>query len=131
VSENGNRPVWLALIAVVPGIIVGGVAPLLVAWQINANSIESRNANWARQDALAAVSVEKLDSIHDLVNSNMTAAIAAERNAHIATVTMMLEVIEMKRANGHEPNVKTLAALAVIEARIAELNATLADRAGQ
>lgn len=71
---------------------------------------------------------EKLDVIHDLVNSNMTAAIQSELDATVRELAMMKEVVELNRAAGREPSVETLAAIEATKNKIAELTAVLADR---
>ena len=135
---NGKHAIWVALMAMIASV----ASPFLVAWQLNVNAIEDRNANWAREDEVAArllaanervarsteITDGKLDVIHELVNSSMTAAIKGERNANIATTSVMREVIALKQTQGQEPSEETLAALAAIEARIAELDALLKDR---
>jgi Mg2+ and Co2+ transporter CorA len=137
-AANGKHAIWVALIALVASVL----SPLLLAWQLNVSAIEDRDANWAREDAVAArllasnervargtrITGEKLDVIHDLVNSNLESALRGERDANAATLAMMRELVALKRANGHEPSIETLAAIETLENRIAELDAMLADR---
>lgn len=70
----------------------------------------------------------KLDTIHTLVNSNMSAALAAELSATERELAMMHEVIELKRESGRQPTQMTLDALKITEGRIAELRARADDR---
>ncbi len=98
-----------------------------------------------RQDAVAAQVAEaarllterqeeaadKLDTIHALVNSNMTAALQAEFDATVREEAMMKEVIELKRALGREPSEIAQAALIATRAKIAELSTNLSARLGQ
>jgi hypothetical protein len=140
--------IWLALIAMATGI----GSPFILAWQLHRNSAAVRRADWARQDAVAAKAEEaarlllaanervsedskitngKLDVIHELVNSSMTAAMQGEHDAMTRELAMMREVIALKKANGHAPSVETLGTIEATEARIAELNAMLADRSKQ
>lgn len=79
----------------------------------------------------AAVTNGKLDVIHTLVNSNMTAAMQAELDATVRELAMMHEVIDMKRAAGAEPSVAALAAVEATATKIDELQVTLADRLKQ
>jgi hypothetical protein len=73
----------------------------------------------------------KLDVIHTLVNSNMTAAMQSERDAIGRELAMMKEVIALREAAGQEPTQEALAALRSTESRIMELDANLADRLKQ
>lgn len=86
--------------------------------------IASDEKNAARADVMSG----KLDVIHTLVNSNMTAAMTSEYEAIRREYAMMLEVIDLKKVAGHEPTLQTLATLKATEAKIAELAATLDDR---
>lgn len=141
--------IWLALTVAIPAIITGAVAPLATVLIANRGRRKDKEQDWARQDAVAAQAAEaaklllaanervaataeaanaKLDVIHTLVNSNLTAAMQAELDATVRELAMMNEVIDLKRANGHEPSVNTLATVKATELRISELKATLADR---
>jgi hypothetical protein len=71
---------------------------------------------------------DKLDVIHVLVNSNMTAAMQAELDATLREAAMIQEVIELKKAAGSEPTVETLAALESARNKIGELGSALKDR---
>jgi hypothetical protein len=70
----------------------------------------------------------KLELIHMLVNSNLTASMQAELDATIRELAMMHEVIDLKRANGRDPLPVVLETLAFTEGKIAELKAKLHDR---
>lgn len=110
---------------------------------------EERLEDYARQDAVAAQAEKavnllqesqakiadvahttngKLDVIHTLVNSNMTAAMQAELDATVRELALMHEIIEMKRKVGSEPMADSISALALTEARIIELQNNLNDR---
>lgn len=71
----------------------------------------------------------KLDVIHALVNSQMTAAMQSEYDATVRELAMMQEVIGLRRAAGHEPSQEALLAAEATQAKIAELAARLEDRA--
>lgn len=77
----------------------------------------------------SGVTNTKLDVIHTLVNSNLTAAKESELSAIQRELVMMNEVISIKRATGHEPSVEALSAIKVTEARIADLKQELVERA--
>lgn len=101
--------------------------------------------DWARQDEVAekllraneVVALQsrdtqkKLEVIHTLVNSNMTAAMDAELHATEREYAMMLEVIDLKKTAGVEPTRTVLDQVAATEAKIAELRATMEDRLNQ
>jgi DNA anti-recombination protein RmuC len=86
--------------------------------------------NTAKVAATAQEAKKTLDTIHTLVNSNLTASMQAEFNATVREAAMMQEVIDLKRAAGVEPTIETLATLESTKSRISELNAALADRLG-
>ena len=71
----------------------------------------------------------KLDVIHTLVNSNMTAAMMGELDALKRDHASMTELIDIKRSNqGREPTPDTVATLLSIERRMEELRGELDDR---
>ena len=145
IMENG----WLAVIAAVTS---GTISPLLLSMLTNRQRRRDKLEDWARQDAVAAqaaaaaelllaanervasgtkVTNDKLDVIHTLVNSSMTAAVQAEHDATVRELAMMREVVALHRAAGREVSGESLAAIAATESKIAELKTTLADRLAQ
>ena len=95
-------PVWLALIGLATAILTGTVSPILVGWFAAKRDRRNKKEDYDRQDVVAAKAAEaailllaanervaktaavtnqKLDVIHTLVNSNMTAAMQAELDA--------------------------------------------------
>jgi hypothetical protein len=136
---------WYALIAAV----TTTVSPMILSHFNNKNTREDRAADWARQDAIAkrasdaantlieggrkatAVAAEtnqKLDVIHVLVNSNMTAAMQSELVAVTAQLALIREVMEMNTTAGRKPSVDTLAVEKAAVVKVAELTASLNDR---
>lgn len=86
----------------------------------------------AANERVARTAIEtngKLDVIHTLVNSNMTAAMQSEYDATVRELAMMKEVIELKRSNGLKPTPEALAAIKTTETKLRELAAALEDRA--
>lgn len=71
----------------------------------------------------------KLDEIHTLVNSNMTAALESELSAHKASLALLEETITLKNDLGTAPSRETLKRVQDIKRKIAELEAKLRDRA--
>lgn len=80
---------------------------------------------------VAIVTNDKLDIIHVLVNSNMTASMQAELDATVRELAMMHEVVDLKRKAGHEPTAAALIAIDATEAKVTELKAALDDRLQQ
>jgi len=70
----------------------------------------------------------KLDVIHTLVNSNMTAAMQSELDSTVRELAALKEIIALKAAAGDKPSPEALAAITYTEAKIGELTATLNDR---
>ncbi len=151
-----DSSIWLALIAMGSVFASGTLAPIAIAVvQYRINRAE-RIENNTRQDTIAnrasevAIRAEetaklllaanervasdtratnsKLDVIHTLVNSNMTAALQAELDATVRELAMMNEVVELKKVAGHKPGPETLLAINSTAARISELKSTIADR---
>ena len=155
------------VVVVLVAIFSSITAPLIISAQAEKRHREDRQADWDRQDKVAAAAKQtaddlavsqkriadqaaeaaslllaanervahtaqvtngKLDIIHQLVNSNMTAAMQAELDATVRELAMMREVIELKRAAGKEPTVEALAAETATMAKIGELTSTLQDR---
>jgi len=127
------------------GLIVTAIgAPMLLARQLNAQRREEKKEDWAREDKVAAKAAEaatllvasneraaqsaeeangKLDVIHTLVNSNMTAAMEAQLVALQGQLVMMNRLAEIT-----DPTVDEAAAIKAVQGQIAELTATLKDR---
>lgn len=128
-------------------------APMILAWRTQVMAREDREADWARQDKVAAEARaaaenvaaqllsaeehasaaeekthEKLDVIHVLVNSNMDAAMQGELDAVRRELAMTREVAALTRAAGREPAVRLLGAIEAAGLRIAALEAQLAER---
>lgn len=132
-------------VSAVVAIFTSITAPLIIIRLGDRARRLDREAGWARQDALAAKAAtaaaeikaqadaadKKLDQIHGLVNSNMTAAMTAEAAAVERELAGMLEIIELRKALGQEPSGEALGAVDAIRGRLAELQSQLADRARQ
>ena len=71
---------------------------------------------------------EKLDEIHTLVNSNLTAAKQGELSAYRSNLVLMKEMMEMRRVAGTEPSAELLLEMRTLETKIAELNSQLVER---
>ena len=81
--------------------------------------------------AAAAITNGKLDTIHTLVNSNMTAAMQGEHDSTVRELAALQEIAAMRTEGGTKPSPATTIAIEMAEAKINELRAQLADRAKQ
>jgi hypothetical protein len=124
-------------------LIVSVIAPLIVARQTNkaakeaaevaaAAAVTAQLADWAREDEVAArlkASVDKtdgkLDIIHTLVNSNMTAAMEDALGSKVALL------VALRRMAGDVPSNQEQALIDTTESEIAERRAELHDRRQQ
>lgn len=141
-------------------LIVSLIAPTVLAIISGRQRREEKREDWRREDAVAAkaliaakkaadvleannrtaavlaknshiITNEKLDVIHALVNSNMTAALQAELDSYVSQVLLLKEIAELKSANGVRPSIDSDIAIKLLENKIAELTATLKDRLQQ
>ena len=140
------------LTALFTSVIISFIAPYFLAKQLNAARKLEKQEDWKREDdvrmqaqeaakllleenkkvaAAAVLTNGKLDIIHTLVNSNMTAAMQSELDATIRELAMMKEVIGLKEAAGHSPSPDTLGAVKFTDKKIKELQAGLSDRLRQ
>jgi hypothetical protein len=79
----------------------------------------------------ARVQGDKLDEIHVLVNSNLTASMESELVAHKAALALMKEMVDIKESSGKKPSRDLLSGIAVSEKKVSELSAKLSDRLKQ
>ena len=68
------------------------------------------------------------ETIHALVNSNLTASKQAELDATKHTLSVMREMLDIKKAIGIEPTPEVLSEISGTEKRISALTAEMADR---
>lgn len=138
------------VVALIVG-VTGVLTPALLAYLGGRQRRADKREDWTRQDAVAEQAAsaallllaanervanatkstnEKLDVIHTLVNSNMTAAMQAELTAVEGQHAVLLEVITLKESSGASTSEARQTARALAE-RIQELRATLTDRLEQ
>jgi hypothetical protein len=141
--------------ALLAGLIVGVLAMLGQAWQRRGEAKIRRAEkleDWARQDAVADKAAEaaslllienakvakateatqgKLDVIHILVNSNMTAAMQSELDATRRDLVSLKEVARLNEEAGRKVSAEALAVIDETGQRIAKLDAELRDRLKQ
>ncbi len=96
--------------------------------QVVADQLTVANAHVAK---IAVDQGKKLDQIHTLVNSNLTAAMESELGAHRAGLILMQEIVDLKRLSGKSPSAESLEAIKLTTAKIDELSRTLGDRVRQ
>jgi hypothetical protein len=95
-----------------------------------AKDLRAANEQVARQAAdAAAITNGKLEQIHELVNSTLTAQMEEAHGALMQQLVLMREVIALNTAAGRRPSQEALDAIGVIEHKVAELGARLSDRA--
>lgn len=134
--------VTLVIVISTVSIIVSITVPLILAAKIERVRRQDLVEDYKRQDrtserlisagdlvaGTAKTVNDKLDVIHTLVNSNMTAAMQGELSAVTGQVALMREVIALRRVGGQKPDAGALAALAAAEAKAGELTSRLEDR---
>lgn len=133
----------------ITAVVVSLLSPVVLAIVTGRQRRAEKQLDWAREDVVAEKAAEvakvlgakldstkettikavsgtnkKLDTIHTLVNSNMTAAMQSELDALVAQLALMREVISLKGT----PSDDTMNTVKILEGRIAELRASLHDR---
>jgi hypothetical protein len=92
----------------------------------------------ARTDAVAdhvaastSVTTAKLEVIHTLVNSTLTAALLAALDASRSELVTLLKMADMQRAHGDDPSEDELASITVLRRKVGELSAAMQEREAQ
>lgn len=133
-------------------VVISVIAPLVLSWMTNRNIRSMKQLDWNRQDAVAeqvklaataliesnrnaevnSLKVQgQLTAIHTLVNSNLTASLQGELNSTIRELAGLREIVVLTKAAGRDAAAETLAAIALADSKIAELQTTLIDRKHQ
>ena len=128
------------------------ISPSVLAYFTNRARRADKKLDWAREDDVAERAKQtarllvennervartsketnlKLDQIHTLVNSNMTAAMRAELEATIQKLKLMREIVARDKADNITVLPEALRAIKDVEMKIGELTATLNDRLRQ
>lgn len=79
----------------------------------------------------AALTDKKLDQIHVLVNSSMTASMQAELDATTRVLALLRQVVVLHTAAGRPPAGEALATIEATEHKVSELRTALSDRLSQ
>jgi hypothetical protein len=109
---------------------------------MEARQVAKENREYARLDEVAAraeaaalATISKLNKLdetttltHSMVNSDKTADMGDRLIDKLALLAMMRELINLKRANGHEPTSEAVAAVEALELSIETLRTNIADR---
>ena len=135
--------------SIVVALIASLVSPTVLSWMTISARRKDLVDDRRRQDEVAArvdeaaklvviakdelarsgtITNGKLDVIHKLVNSNMTAAMQDSLDSAVRERAALIELAEIAARRRQKPRQETLSAIALAEARIAELRATLDDR---
>lgn len=126
------------IIIVMIALFTSVTAPLILAIITARQHRVDREADWKRQDRLAAQAAEaatlqlehnsksdaKLDKIHTLVDGAMTAAMRSELAAVRRELYVLRELAVMHRESGQEP-AREEAEIKATEAKVKELAETL------
>ncbi len=126
-------------------LLVSVVAPTLLALLNNWSMRRAKILDWEREDEVAnrllksnqevsesaASTQRKLDVIHVLVNSNMTAAMRAELDATIRELALMRQIVERDKTDNRAVLPEALIAIESTQDKINELTSTLNDRLKQ
>jgi hypothetical protein len=107
---------WVLLTA----LVVSVISPAVLGYLTNRANAASRLIEWKRQDEVAARVTGRLEQIHTLVNSNLTAALEAELAATVAQLSLMRAVPNMTTSDE--------IALETVSAKAGELRAALMER---
>ena len=132
---------------IVAALIAAG--PTTVTWLAGKQRAREKREDWAREDAvreqtaeaaelliasqhrqeeIQLTTLQTVEQVHTLVNSNFTAALAAQLDETESSLILMKEVSALHQAAGTAPSVEAVTAIDAKEAKVAELRATLADR---
>jgi hypothetical protein len=108
------------------------------AADVAARLLKAQEAEVVRTDEVARLAAKnsqqtklKLDRIHTLVNSDMTAALQAQQDQAQIMVGTLKRVIQLAQAKGEKPDPEDLRELESAQASITRLEAVLADRQAQ
>jgi hypothetical protein len=108
--------------------ITGAAAGIITALALLATSIGvliPQLRTIRRQNAEA---LDKIDVVHDLVNSTLTSSIQSDLDATQTALSKMLELVAMQQTHGFEPAPETIAAIAAARIKIGKLTQLTADR---
>ena len=118
-------PLWIAIVSMI-------LAPVMLSYLTNRQRRAEKREDWKRQDEVARRleiaqkdNTHRLDEIHTLVNSDMTAARQSELNQTRLTLATMRKVVAISKT---PPSPEDLAAIESTESRILELETIIADR---
>lgn len=82
----------------------------------------------AEAEKTSKLQTARLEQIHTLVNSNLTAALQDQLDTRKENLVLLRESMAVKQYSGIAPSLETLAVIETASARIAELEAQMKDR---
>jgi hypothetical protein len=126
ILADAPQPSWAGIITACATVLIalGGVITALGV------AVPLLRASRRNTEALA-VQESKLNVIHTLVNSTLTAALQAQLDATRRELTMMMELTDMQREAGHAVSADRFAALGALRRKVTELTTAMADREQQ
>ncbi len=133
--EPGHLALYsLIITAIISPVAVGGLQYFVrraeIRHQEKREDVIANRVNQVAVDArISALTANtKLDTIHGLVNSQLSSALQSEHDALVGQLALMRELVAIRRGEGTGPSTETIATMDIISRRIAELVAVLADR---
>ena len=99
--------------------------------QANLQTAEANLAANERNRIVAVETSDKLDTVHTLVNGQMTSAMQSELDAITRELVMMKELISLHKEAGKPPTRRTLADVRATERKLKKLSTTLKERYAQ
>lgn len=142
-TESVQLALVVAASTLVSAITVSVIAPMVMSRNVNKSRAEEKRLDWAREDKVAADAAEAarkllesnnriaaatdestktLKVVHTLVNSGLTSSKQATLDANKFSLGLLKD---------RQPSVENTAAVKAMEAKIAELEAELSERAKQ
>jgi hypothetical protein len=137
---------YIAVTVALTTLVTSTIGPVVIAIVNYRTARADKLIEWARQDEVARrleahavdakeqretlaaqaethrdVMDKKLDVVHSLVNSQLQAALAAEHDALEGQLTLITELIELRKTQGASPSEETIKTIEKITQRLDEL----------
>lgn len=139
-----QNPLLVSTLVFAASVTAAAIMNIISSWAQDRRLVKRMHLDWERQDIVALrlyadnakVAVagqatnDKLDTIHTLVNSNLTQEIRGKRDLAKINLLLLKEVMELKHKAGVKPSGEAVDAIRVASAGLAELEIILAERAG-
>jgi hypothetical protein len=125
---NADSASRSALLAKGSEVFVGLIIAMVVWFAKGVYSLLVDGHRYRKIEENGRVADGKLDQIHTLVNAKMTEAMGDALASHRANLASLVEVVSLKREQGHEPSTEALEVIKSLRAKIGELASELEDR---